>query len=316
MRPCRMSELVGLRVVQPLPAEKRVKRNGKVRPDKKLGKVHQLVFAPNGRRVVGLLIRRPDAAGMVKRDDVFCALDAIQGIREKEIVVPSDDRGAFDDGARKRLGLDWDRCIIWAGMDARTRSGKDLGFVSDVRFDLDTGDVSFLCVGEGSLSQSLVGLLEIPSGMLVGYDPKGDGYLVVEDEAARLALSGGVAAKAGEATARMKANTRDFDQKAADAYDKGTHKLGQAVGKVQRAYREAVEDEPAVPEVGAGNVSVTKVPAGQHAASGSYAPDGEADEADASRSTADDVARKVGRQLGKTKGMFKAFKDEFDEASK
>jgi uncharacterized protein YrrD len=312
-----MSELTGLRVVQPLPAEKRVKRNGKVRPDKKLGKVHQLVFAPNGRRVVGLLVKRPDVAGMVKRDDLFVALDSIAGIREKSLLVPSNDPGAFDDVARKRLGLDWDRCILWAGMDARTESGKDLGFVSDVRFDLDTGNVNFLCVGEGSVSKSLVGLLEIPSGMLVGYDPHGDGFMVVEDAAAKLALSGGLAAKAGEQAARMKVGTQEFDQKAADAYDKGTHKLGHAVGKLQRAYKEATEDEPETPELAAGDVSVTSVPAGEGTERGTYASDGKTpDDKAAAQDKADEIARNVGRQLGKTKGMFKAFKDEFDEASK
>ncbi|MCI1318610.1 MAG: PRC-barrel domain containing protein, partial [Atopobiaceae bacterium] len=77
MRPCMLSDLMGLKAVQPLPEEKKVRRNGKPRHDKRLGKVHQVVFSPNGRQVVGILISRPDVAGMVKRDDVFCALDSI-----------------------------------------------------------------------------------------------------------------------------------------------------------------------------------------------------------------------------------------------
>ena len=43
----------------------------------RLGKVHLTVFAPSGTRVVGFLVSRPDVAGMVKRDDVFFALDAM-----------------------------------------------------------------------------------------------------------------------------------------------------------------------------------------------------------------------------------------------
>ncbi len=312
MRPCMLSDLMGLKAVQPLPEEKKVRRNGKPRHDKRLGKVHQVVFSPNGRQVVGILISRPDVAGMVKRDDVFCALDSILEIRDRELVVPADDPGAFDDGARARLKLDWDSCILWAGMDVHTRSGKDLGYISDVRFDLDSGDVAFLCVGDGGVARSLVGTLEIPSGMMAGYSPKGDGYMVVEDAAANLQLSGGAAAKAGEATARMKENGRVAGKQAAEAIDKGAYQAGRLVGKARRAYREATEDEPAVPEVGAGSVEVQPAESGSTAVQGSYEDGSEP----AAKPNVSDAARAVGRQLGKTKGMWKAFKDEFDEASK
>ena len=84
------------------------------------------------------------------------------------------------------------------------------------------------------------------------------------------------------------------------------------MGKARRAYREATEDEPAVPEVGAGSVEVQPAESGSTAVQGSYEDGSEP----AAKPNVSDAARAVGRQLGKTKGMWKAFKDEFDEASK
>ena len=315
-----MSELQGMRVLQPRP-EGAKGRDGRPKPDRRLGKVGQLVFSPDGTHVVGILVRRPDVAGMIKRADVFCSLDGIERMGEGYLVV-SREADRFDAAARRRLGIDWDRCILWAGMDVRTVSGKKLGFVSDVRFDLEEGRVAFLGVGEGSFSSSVLGLLEIPSGMLLGYDPAGDGSLVVKDAAASLALSGGVAAKAGEATARLKERGREAQERAGEALDKaarrageayesGTREVGRLAGRIRDAYREGAQNPPETPEVEGVDVEVSPPdPRRDRGAAQDPAPEA------APASGVDRAADAVGRQLGRTRGMFRAFKDEFDKASR
>ena len=101
------------------------------------GKVHMAVFSPKGDRVVGMLVKRPDLAGMVKREDSFVALDAIAPCDGGVRVVKGPE--SFDDAARARLGIDWDACLIWSGMDARTTNGKVLGYVNDASFNTKTG---------------------------------------------------------------------------------------------------------------------------------------------------------------------------------
>lgn len=221
---------------------------------KRLGKVRTTVFAPDGRRVIGVLVKRRDVAGMVKQDDVFCALDSIAPCDGGLRVTGGGE--SYDAAAQKRLGVDWDACLIWEGMDARTSNGRKLGFVGDAEFDAKTGDLKVICVGDGDLAQSLVGYVAVPVDMVLGYEA---GYLVVTPEAGKLALSGGLAGVAGEGYARAKV---------------------------------------------AGKQGVEKVRAGGERA------------VDAASEAVEQGSRALGRQLGKTRGMFGSFMDEYKRASK
>ena len=44
----------------------------------KIGRIHMAVFSPDGRRVVGFMVKRPDIAGMVKREDLFLGFDSFK----------------------------------------------------------------------------------------------------------------------------------------------------------------------------------------------------------------------------------------------
>ncbi|WP_130811546.1 PRC-barrel domain-containing protein [Olsenella sp. Marseille-P4559] len=204
----------------------------------KLGKIRMAVFAPDGHSMVGYLVARPDIAGMVKREDAFVAFDSLVPCERGFRTV--DEEGAFDDKARERLGVDWDSCIMWAGMDARTESGRELGYVGDVEFDEKTGKVIKFLVSDGGMATALVGSIEIPPSMLVGYSK---GHMIVRDEAARLGFNGGLAAKAGEATAKAKIRGAELGEKAgkatSEAVDKGSFALGKALGKARRAIDDA-----------------------------------------------------------------------------
>ena len=198
----------------------------------KLGEVHQVVFAPSGKRVVGYLVRRPDVAGMIKLDDAFVALDRCVANDAGLVVTRSD---GLDDAARERLGLDWDACIIWAGMDAKTSDGKELGWVSDVEFRPKNGKVTSFYVGDGSIATSLVGNVVIPGDMLRGYE---GGYMIVDPQAAGLQLDGGLAAKAGEGYAKAKLSGKRAAAKAAEvaevATEQGARNLGSMIGKARK----------------------------------------------------------------------------------
>lgn len=246
-----------------------------------LGQVRQVVFAPKGDRAVGMLVRRPDVAGMIKRDDLFLALDSI-AVGDYGLVATKGDE-SFDDAARERLELDWDKCLLWCGMDAKTTDGKDLGWVSDVEFNTKTGRVHAFFVGDGSVAKSLVGDVEIPGDMLRGYS---GGCLVVEPQAASLSLNGGLAAKAGEGYARAKLGGKQAASRvgevAGTAVDKGAYNLGRAIGKAKRAVEEQKADSEAESVAGPKN----------------------------------GTAYALGKRIGKTRGMFGSFIDEYKKASK
>ena len=199
---------------------------------RRLGRIHMTVFDPDGRRVVGFLVKRPDVAGMVKRSDRFVALDALE--RRGDGLVVTDGRQGMDSAAKRRLGLDWDRCVMWIGMDARTTGGRKLGIVSDAEIVRETGQVVSFFVGDGVVAETLVGALPIPADMLRGCSRN---CMVVDPAAAKLALSGGVAARAGEGYAKAKAQgskvAKKVDARASRAVAKGSRALGRQLGKTK-----------------------------------------------------------------------------------
>ena len=339
----RISELTGLKVF--VPKKPKIAKDGTV-PERssKLGRVHRAVFSPNGTRVVGLMVKRPDVAGMVKREDAFVAWDsfAVQG---KEVWVRAE-KGALDEAARRRLGLDWDACILWEGMDARTLGGKPLGYVSDAEFDEKTGQVTCFFTTDGGMAHALVGSFQITPDMVRGY---ADGCMVVDTQGKTLELDGGLAGAAGEGYARAKAGASEVGKKAGavagKAVDKGSFALGRVLGKAKKAISEATEEEPEpqpqAPAVEAADVRVSEpvapLPAGEGGQAAKPAPKTYAPASGAAAakpkvaaakgaaatrpakkqsSTGDKVARAAGKQLSGMGKMFGSFAEEFKKASK
>jgi len=228
----KITQLIGLVVYAPKSPRKR--GDGAEVAAKRIGKVRNVVCSPSGARVVGLIVHRRDIAGMVARPDLFVAFDSFEPFERGLLITRPDD--GVDDAARARLGLDWDACIIWNGMDAKTEDGKQLGYVADIEFSTKTGKIKAFHLGDGNMSESLVGHVAVPGSMLVGYK---DGWMIVAPEAAQLELSGGAAAKAGEGYARAKDGVSKAAKKAGSAagkaLDKGSRELGRALGKAKRA---------------------------------------------------------------------------------
>ena len=304
----------------------------------KLGRVHAAVFTPDGKHVAGFTIKRPDVAGMVKRADAFLARDSLKVLDEKTVLVTRPEDG-LDEAALRRLDLDWDRCIMWSGMDAKTTAGKPLGYVSDAEYDEGSGVVTRFFTADGGMARALIGSFVITPDMVRGYR---DGFMIVEPGDKSVQLDGGLAGAAGEGYARAKAGASEVGKKvgaaAGEAVDKGSFALGRVLGKAKRAIADAAtpEDEPpAVPEVPAADVRVEKptariaeksaepAPGATRQRPKTYAPTAKAPTPKAKpapkkkpATTGDKVARAAGKQLSGLGKMFGSFKDEFDKASK
>ena len=251
---------------------------------KKIGRVRAVVFHPNRAEVVGYIVKRPDLLLMFKRGDRFCAADRL-ALSEDGFVV-SDEQGAFDRDACKRLGIDYDTCLLWVGMPVVNEAGRELGAVKCVFFDEQTRKVDHIDISIDSVARTLLGQSEIPREMIVGFK---DGAIVVKREVSQVSESGGAAAAAGEAWAKAKHSASQRADRAEKAIDSGAFKMGEAIGSArQKIAASAAKEKPA-------------------AASGQ-----EADEP----TQADKAARAVGRQVGKFPSMFKDFKEEFDKASR
>ena len=88
---------------------------------KRIGKVRHFVFHPSERRCIGFTVKRPDAALMFHRKDLFVALGGY-AVEDGEIVV-SDDARATDNGALKALGVNWNACVICSRLVAMPGGG-------------------------------------------------------------------------------------------------------------------------------------------------------------------------------------------------
>ena len=233
----KLSEFSGKRVYVAKKAKKGKDSAASAVKFEKIGKVHMAVFSPKGTRLVGFLVKRPDIAGMVKRDDVFVALDSLADVDGGFRVTKGSE--SFDAEAIKRLRLNWDKCIMWGGMDAKTTEGKVLGFVGDVSFDEKTGQVEEFLIGDGDMAESLVGLVRVPANMLVGYEK---GWMLLEPEASSQEMTGGLAAKAGVATAKAKIEGAKAAEKAGEAVNKGSRAFGRQLGRTKGMFGAFVDE--------------------------------------------------------------------------
>ena len=253
---------------------------------KRVGKVRRFVFHPSERRCIGFTVKRPDAALMFHRKDLFVALGGYT-VEDGEIVI-KDAPDATDRGAIKALGVNWDACVIWVGMPVMTLSGDLLGYIDAVTFDSQTGSVKEITTENGAANDVLLGKRRIPGKLVKGFKrgvgialaPMGEyngedpdeatetGAIMVADEAANLDVQGGAAAAAGKATAVVVDKTK---KGAAKTRRVAAKQAERAKPTVQRATKKATE----------------AVDAGAYAA---------------------------GKQLGKATGMFAAFKEEYDKA--
>lgn len=237
---------------------------------KKVGRIRSFVFHPKEPRCVGFLVKRPDIVLMFHRKDLFVAFNGFH-LQDGDIVL-NDDAGSKDRSACKALSIDLDECVIWVGLAVMCEDGTMLGEVESVTFDGDTGRVITLEISQGATANALLGRRTIAADEICGFrrgigralyladdgDDRALGALLVRDEAKKADVQGGVAEKAGAASAV-------------------------AADKVQRTYEK-------VRKVAKPKAAEASKAAGEAVEKGAFA---------------------TGRQIGRTKGMFKGFADEF-----
>ena len=257
-------ELAGVRVV------------GGKSGDKRIGKVRSFVFHPKAKRCIGFIVKRPDVALMFHRKDLFVAVGGFDFVDGR--VVVRDAADATDKAACKRLGVNWDDCVLWIGLPVMCEDGTKFGFVGSVTFDLETGKVHEVHVDAGATANALLGKRVVPAAQIKGFkrglgvrlvetgheaedgeapDESQFGALVVADEVRTAQVEGGIADKAGRATAVAGAKVKRVVAKARPNVDAAAKTAGKAVNE------------------------------------GAYV---------------------VGRQIERSKGMFAAFKEEYDKA--
>lgn len=226
-----ISELHGVPVHEP---------GKKGKASKRIGKVHHFVFHPKARRVVGFTVKRPDIALMAHRSDLFVALDGFE-IEDGHILI--DPKGSLvGKAACKRLGVSWDECIMWQGLPLMTEAGERCGFVGDVRFATADGAVQSVSIDRGKTADILLGYTDIPASMVKGFklgvgdklnNEDGEDFLrgaiIVSSEVLGMASEGGLAEKAGTASAVVNDKATKAVNKVKPAATQAAHKAGEAV---------------------------------------------------------------------------------------
>lgn len=228
-------ELIGLRVVGSKPSKKDPEAT------RKIGKVRACVFHPQEKRFVGVIVKRPDAAMMFHRKDLFVAYNGYDMVDGRMVV--RDDKEATDAAACRAMGVNWDECVLWVGLPVITQDGTEFGVVGDIVFDRHTGAIEHLEVNAGATANALLGVREIPVSMIKGfrrgigaaltaYDEEGEepiyGAILVDNAAKGVTVEGGLAEKAGEATAVVGNKAHEVVD---DVVKPAAHAAGKAVNK-------------------------------------------------------------------------------------
>lgn len=242
----------------------------------RVGKVDRFVFHPRSKRCVGFTVKRPDLALMFKRKDLFIPLDGFT-IEDGRVAIAYKEKDMEGKGAIERLGLDWDACVLWEGMPILTESGTECGTVGDIVFERNTGKIISVAADKGSTARKLLGEQVIPADMIRGFK-LGVGVELAQDNTDDEDDVQFGAILVDDAVLRLESSggiAEAAGQQAAIAQ----HKVKQTVQST------AAKAKPKVDEA-------TKA-AGDAVNKGAYA---------------------TGRQLRRAKGMFAAFKNEYDKA--
>jgi uncharacterized protein YrrD len=215
---------------------------------RRVGRVREVIFDEAKPLVVGYIVERPRLFMLFDRKDKHLARD--RSSVESDGVVVTDERGAWDRGAEKRLGLAWDATVVWMGMPVRTKSGTKLGAVRDGLYDPATGDLEAIGLTGGTAADITLGVRDLPARFVRGYE---DGFVVLDDAAAATETSGGAAAAAGKGAAVAKAHAAGAAKTAgqvarvAGQYGSAAAKAaaGSETGKKAIGWLKALRDEVA-----------------------------------------------------------------------
>ena len=223
-------------------------------------------------------------AGYIGSHTVYELIDNGYDVVDGNIVV-RDDPAATDKGACKALGINWDDCVLWVGLPVMCQDGTSFGIVGSVLFDAETGVIDSLMVSQGATANTLLGVRRVPLSMMRGFrrgmgaaltggsvdDEAELGAILVDDAVRDLPVEGGVAEKAGQATAivgdkahkaidKMKPKASEAAAAAGEAVNKGAYATGRQLKRASgmfSAFKEeydkarhgdGADDQPEQPE--------------------------------------------------------------------
>jgi len=213
--------------------------NAKTGKRRKIGSIGDALFHPSENRVVGFAIDRPDLAMVVQLKDRYAALDRVAFVDgESGVEAHVEGKAAWDASAARRLGVDWEKTVVWAGMPVQTASGVTLGTVRDAVFDPATGELNALGLTQGMTRDTAIGVRDLPARMVVGFEGEA---VVVADDAATIEVDGGAAAAAGRAAAVAKVKVDQAADVAVEKFDDVAVKAGAAAGKAVFAAKVAAK---------------------------------------------------------------------------
>ncbi len=314
-------ELTGVRVVGG--------KNG----TKRIGKVRRFVFHPKEKRCIGFIVKRPDLLWMFRRKDKFVSIEGYD-IVDGRIVV-RDIPEATDKAACKALGVNWDECVLWVGLPVMTEDGTSLGMVGNVTFNRITGAVDTFDTDSGATANALLGKRTIPADLVKGFrrgmgvalaqvgsegretDEVVLGAMLVDDAAKELAAEGGVAEKAGAATAvavdkvhstvdKAKPVVSEAAKKTGEVVNKGAYATGKQIAATKGMFSGFKEEYDKARGVKPDPDEQALATSDDEAASAPASPKPKATAAPKKTTTAKKPAPK--------KNMFAAFKEEYDKA--
>ena len=116
---------------------------------KRLGKVRHCVFHPTQRRFVGFIVKRPDLLWMFRRKDVFVAYNGYDVVDGRIVVSQAPE--ATGKGACKAMGVNYDDCVLWAGLPVMGEDGTVYlaGLLKDAGLAPSAGEARRLIDGGG-----------------------------------------------------------------------------------------------------------------------------------------------------------------------
>lgn len=298
-------ELTGTRVI------------GGKKGTKRIGKVRRFVFHPKEKRVIGFVVKRPDLLWMFHRSDLFVPIDGYDLVDGRVAIRP--DAATSGKAYCKEAGLNWDDCVLWVGLPVMSEDGESYGYVGNVTFNRITGTVDCFETDNGATSNALLGKRTIPADMVRGFkrgvgaalaqmgaegyetdDEVQLGAMLVSKQVADLDSEGGMAEKAGQATAvavdkvhttvdKAKPVVSKAAEKTGEAVNKGAYATGKQISKSKHMFQDfKSEYDKAV------------------------APSGGAKKSSSSTKKSTSTAKK--KSAPKKKNMFASFKEEYDKA--
>lgn len=318
-----------------------VAERGKKDKIRRIGKVRRFVFHPKEKRLIGVVVKRPDVALMFHRSDLFVAIDSLTW--EDDQLIVSDGPASSGSAAIERLGVDWNKCVMWVGMQLVCEDGTSLGHVGSVEFDAGTGKVRNLIIDEGATAHALLGVTTVPASLILGFrwgvgdklrDLDDDidqeeaqaeseewqrGAILLSDEALELQPEGGLAEAAAKgsvvAVQKTKEAASTIKETASVVKEKATQAAEEFRPKAEAKVEEFRPKAEAVAEEYRPKVEQATSAAKQK----------EEEVSSAVKPVVSSVAKKtgevvnkgafaLGKQIGKSSGMFSGFMDEYRKA--